>query len=287
MTAFVGLDLDHPIVNASGTLDAASAYRILGDATLGCAAHVTKTICPLAREGNPPPRIAETAGGMINSIGLPGPGVEAFAATFAALRAICLDVPIIVSVGGTSHDDYAVVVRRLADVAGIAALELNLSCPNVRSGCLAIGSVASETEALVGRVRALTRLPILVKLSPSVSDVAELVRAAAAAGADAVTLTNTARGLVIDERTGRPFLGGGAGGISGPPLRPLSLHAVATARAAEPGIAIVGLGGVETGRDAADLVDAGATIVGVGTAIFRDPGAPRRIRRELQALQRA
>jgi dihydroorotate dehydrogenase (NAD+) catalytic subunit len=277
-----GLQLSHPVLNASGTLDARSAHAVLGDATLGCAAHVTKTITPEPRAGNPAPRIAEVPGGMINSIGLPGPGIDRFIAEVLPATAAVVDVPIIVSVGGFSHDDYVQLVERLTELDAVAALELNLSCPNVKSGCISIGTDPAETEAVTARVRARTSRPLLVKLSPSVADVAELARAAEAGGADALTLTNTARGMVLNRFTGAPLLGAGTGGVSGPALRPQALAAVAAARAAV-AIALVGLGGIETADDARDFLAVGAAAVAVGTAIFRDPRAPSSVRDGLAA----
>jgi len=278
-----GLQLAHPVLNASGTLDALTAHAVLGDATLGCAAHVTKTITPEPRAGNAAPRIAEVPGGMINSIGLPGPGLDGFCREVLPATAAVVDVPIVVSVGGFSHDDYVAQVERLDGEAAVAALELNLSCPNVKSGCISIGTDPRETRAVTERVRARTSKPLLVKLSPSVADVAELARAAEAGGADALTLTNTARGMVVNRFTGKPLLGGGTGGVSGPALRPQALAAVATARAAV-AIALVGLGGIETADDARDYLAAGATAVAVGTAIFRDPRSPARVRDGLSRI---
>jgi dihydroorotate dehydrogenase (NAD+) catalytic subunit len=284
MTGLVvgGVALAHPVLNASGTLDAAAAHAILGDATLGAAAHVTKTITLEPRDGNPPPRIAEAASGMLNSIGLPGPGLERFRAdVLPRLTRLC-DVPIVVSVGGFRPDDYARAVAALDADAAVAAIELNLSCPNVQSGCASIGADAAETEAVTARCTAATTRPVWVKLSASVADVAPLARAAAAGGAAALTLTNTARGTAIDRVRGGPYFGGGGGGLSGPALRPLALQAVFTARAAV-AIDIVGLGGVEDADDAVDLLAAGAQAVAVGTATFRDPDAIRRVRDGLEA----
>jgi dihydroorotate dehydrogenase (NAD+) catalytic subunit len=272
-----GLALAHPVLNASGTLDAASADAVLGDAVLGAAAHVTKTITLEPRPGNPPPRIAEAAGGMLNSIGLPGPGLERFRAEVLPRLADLCGVPIVVSVGGFRPDDYARAVAALDAEPAVAAVELNLSCPNVESGCASIGADAAETEAVTARCAAVSSRPLWVKLSPSVADVAPLARAAAAGGAAALTLTNTARGTALDRRRGGSFFGGGGGGLSGPPLRPLALHAVLAARAAV-AIDIIGLGGVEDADDAADLLCAGAQAVAVGTATFRDPGSIRRVR---------
>jgi dihydroorotate dehydrogenase (NAD+) catalytic subunit len=270
------------VLNASGTLDAVAAHAILGDATLGAAAHVTKTITLEPRAGNPPPRIAEAVGGMLNSIGLPGPGLARFRAEVLPRLAALCDVPLVVSVGGFRPDDYAQAVAALEADAAVAAIELNLSCPNVESGCSSIGADAAEIGAVTGRCAEVTTRPLWVKLSPSVADVAPLARAAAAGGAAALTLTNTARGTALDRVRGGSVFGGGGGGLSGPALRPLALHAVLAARAAV-GIDIVGLGGVEDAEDAADLLSAGAQAVAVGTATFRDPAAIRRVRDGLEA----
>lgn len=277
-----GLTFAHRLVNASGTLDALAAARVLGDATLGFAAHVLKTIHPEARAGNPPPRFAEVEGGMINSIGLPGPGVDGLCELLPELAAACSPVPLIASVGGASHSDYGRIVDRLEEQP-VAAYELNLSCPNIESGCISIGSDLAETESVTALCRARTRRPLFVKLSPSVADVAELAAAAAAGGADAVVLTNTARGTVFDRRSGRPRLGGPGGGLSGPALRPIALAAVwATRQRLE--LPIVGVGGVACADDAHALLAAGATLVGIGTALFRDPFVAYRIRAELEEI---
>ena len=194
------LELEHPVMNASGTLDplAARAAGLAIDAELALV--VTKTVTPLAREGNEAPRVCEVAGGMLNSIGLPNPGLEAFAETvLPAVRA--LGRPLVVSIGGFEHADYELACRRLDAEPGIAALELNVSCPNVKSGCISIGSDPAETEAVVRACRAATRLPLWVKLSPNVADLAAIARAAERGGADALVLTNTLRGLAIDHWT--------------------------------------------------------------------------------------
>lgn len=272
-----GLALAHPVLNASGTLDALAAHDVLGDATLGAAAHVTKTIFPEARRGNPGPRIAETAGGMLNSIGLPGPGIAAFIAdVLPRTLAVVGETPLIVSIGGESIGDYVRLASALDGVPGVGALELNLSCPNIESGCSSIGADVRETAAVCARVRSVTRLPLLVKLSPTVSDIVALAAAAVDAGADALTLTNTARGLAVRLDTRRSVLGGPGGGLSGPPLRPLALAAVYAVRLAM-ATDIVGVGGVGSSRDAAELIAAGATVVAVGTATFRDPTTIRRV----------
>jgi dihydroorotate dehydrogenase (NAD+) catalytic subunit len=259
-----------PILNASGCLDALTAP----DVARSLDAFVTKTVTPLPREGNPPPRIAETEGWMLNSIGLQNPGIEAWCeASLPQLRA--LEVALWVSVGGFSAPDYALVCERLDEIDAVETIELNLSCPNVDE--------APETAAeLVAASRSATRKPLYAKLSPALSDIAEAARAVEAAGADGLSLVNTIRGLALDPQTLRPRLARGSGGLSGPALRPLALHCVhACAEAVE--LPIVGMGGVASGRDALELVAAGATAVALGTVLFGDPFAPARIRAELAA----
>jgi dihydroorotate dehydrogenase (NAD+) catalytic subunit len=283
VTSIGSVELEHPVMNASGTLDAIAARGAGVPVHLGLAAVVTKTITPQPREGNPPPRIAESPSGLLNSIGLANPGADAFVASFAELAS--LERPLVVSVGGFSVADYALLVEMLGSLEGIVALELNISCPNVETGCSSIGASPSETSAVVGACRARTSLPLWVKLSPSVPDVAEIGRAAADAGADALVCVNTVRGLAIEPWSGRPVLGAGSGGLSGPAIKPVALAAVWTC-AASCGVPVVGVGGVSSGRDARDLIDAGAVAVQVGTALFGEPDAPDRIRRELSELAR-
>ena len=272
-TTLCGIDLHSPLVNGSGTLDAATA------GTLGLAAYVTKTVTLHPREGNPPPRIAETPAGMVNSIGLANPGLDGFLERHLP-RLSELGVPLIVSVGGWSQSEYATAVTRLSQEPAVAAIELNVSCPNVETGCISIGSDPAETRALVERCRELTDLPVLAKLSPSVADVAAIAVAAEAGGASGLVLVNTVRGMAIDRQTLRPLLGGGGGGLSGPAIKPVGLHAVYHCAAAT-GLPIVGMGGIAGTQDAIEYLAAGASAVGLGTALFRDPGLPRRIAAEL------
>ncbi|MEX2612393.1 MAG: dihydroorotate dehydrogenase [Gaiellaceae bacterium] len=263
-----------PILNASGCLDALTAP----DVARSLDAFVTKTVTPLPREGNPPPRIAETDHWMLNSIGLQNPGIDAWCAeSLPLLRA--REIPLWVSVGGFAASDYAIVCERLDGLVEVDALELNLSCPNVEE--------APETAAeLVAASRAATTKPLYAKLSPTTGDVAETARAVADAGADGLSLVNTIRGLALDPQTLRPVLALGPGGASGPALRPLALACVyACARAVD--VPIVGMGGVATGRDALDLVAAGASMIALGTVLFSDPSAPSRIRKELDAEVRS
>ena len=251
------------LLNASGCLDALTAP----DVVRSFDAFVTKTVTPEPREGNAPPRIAETELGMLNAIGLANPGRERFLAeTLPQLRT--LGVPLWVSVGGFAADEYAETCARLDDVT----VELNLSCPNVDE--------APETAAeIVAACRRVTANPLYAKVSPHVWDVGETVRAIEAAGADGVSLVNTLRGVALDERL-RPRLARGAGGYSGPALKPVALAAVRAARHAT-SLPIVGMGGVWSGRDALELIACGASHIALGTVLFADPDAPSRVRREL------
>ncbi len=260
------------VLNASGCLDALTAP----DVALELDAFVTKTITPQPRDGNRPVRIAETPAGMLNSIGLQGPGIDAFLAnTLPALTAQGLR-RLWVSVGGFSAGDYGAICERLDDRTEIETIELNLSCPNVEE--------APESAAeIVAGCRSRTSKPLYAKLSPATWDIAESARAVVAAGADGLSLVNTIRGLALDPVTLRPILATGSGGYSGPALRPIALACVsACARAVD--VPIVGMGGVSSGRDALDLVAAGASAVSLGTILFADPGAPGRVRRELEEL---
>jgi dihydroorotate dehydrogenase (NAD+) catalytic subunit len=262
-----------PIFNASGCLDALAAPEIAS--TLD--AFVTKTITPLPREGNPPVRIVETEHGMLNSIGLQGPGIDGFVSDYLPLLA-SLNVPIWVSVGGFSADDFRLVCERLDGEEAVATIELNLSCPNVDE--------APETAAeLVAAARAATTKPLYAKLSPAQWDLAKAAKAVAAAGADGLSLVNTMRGLAVDPATRRPVLATGLGGYSGPALRPIALAAVYTCAAATE-LPIVGMGGVSTGTHALELASVGASAVALGTILFADPGAPARVRTELEEARK-
>src|SRR3954462_15804765 len=256
------------LLNASGCLDALTAP----DVARSLDAFVTKTVTPEAREGNAPVRIAETDVGMLNSIGLANPGIDRFLSRMLPQLAK-LGIPIWVSVGGFAADEYAELCSRLDDEADVAAIELNVSCPNVESP-------AQTAAQIVATARLATRKPLWAKLSPAVPDIAEVACAARNAGADGLSLVNTIRGLKLDDRTLEPALGPGAGGLSGPALKPIALAAVhACYRATE--LPIVGMGGVSTGRDVLDFVAAGALHVALGTVLFADPDAPTRIREEL------
>jgi dihydroorotate dehydrogenase (NAD+) catalytic subunit len=282
-----GVRLAGPVLNGSGTFDAIAARRAFGDALLErfpFDAFVSKTITLAPRQGNPPPRLWETPAGLINSIGLPNKGLEGFLATDLPELAE-LPVPLVVSVMGFSRDELATLVRRVGERDEVALLELNVSCPNVETG-LVMGADPAETARAVERVRPLTEKPLIVKLTPNASEPAAVARAAQEAGADAVALINTLKGMALDPATARPWLGGTTGGVSGPAVRAIALEQVrAVAAAVE--LAVIGMGGIASGRHAADLIAAGAVCVAVGTESFRDPAAGRRIGTELSALMPA
>jgi dihydroorotate dehydrogenase (NAD+) catalytic subunit len=284
-TSFCGLDLAHPIVNGSGTYDAIAARRAFGDAFLEAfpfSAFVSKTITLQPRDGNPPPRLFETPAGMINSIGLPNKGLEGYLAHDLPELAR-LPVPLITNVMGATGDEIAALVETIDARPEIDAVELNVSCPNVKTG-LDIGADPAELGSVVARVRPLTAKPLIVKLTPNASDVPAAAEAAEAAGADAVSLINTLRAYAPHPRLpSTAWLGGGTGGLSGPAVRAVALAQV-RAVARRVSIPIVGMGGVQTGRHAAQLLAAGATLVAVGTESFRDPDAATRIEHELHDL---
>jgi dihydroorotate dehydrogenase (NAD+) catalytic subunit len=280
--AFCGLELGHPIVNGSGTYDAIAARRAFGDALLErfpFSAFVSKTITLQPRAGNPPPRLYETPAGLINSIGLPNKGLHGYLEHDLPELAR-LPVPLITNVMGSTADEIAALLEALDARPEIAAVELNVSCPNVKTG-LDIGADPRELEAVVARVRPRTAKPLIVKLTPNAADPAAAAQAAEAAGADAVSLINTLRAFAPHPRvSGEAWLGGGTGGLSGPAVRAVALAQVG-AVARRVAIPVVGMGGVQTGRHAAQLLDAGATLVAVGTESFRDPAAGGRVRAEL------
>lgn len=283
---FCGIGLEHPIVNGSGTFDAIAARRAFGDALLDrfpFSAFVSKTITPEPRPGNPPPRLWETPSGMINSIGLPGKGLAGFIESDLPELAE-LPVPLVVSVMGTSHEEFAELVESIGSRDEVAALELNVSCPNVHSG-LVVGESPDEARSLLEAVRPLTAKPLIVKLTPNVHP-SPVALAAVEGGADAVSLINTLRAVAIDPDTGEPWLGAERGGLSGSAVRSIAMNQVREVSAAVDA-PIVAMGGVSAGRHAADLLSAGAALVAVGTESFRDPAAGSRVAAELDELRRA
>jgi dihydroorotate dehydrogenase (NAD+) catalytic subunit len=293
-----GLRLAHPIVNGSGTFDAIAARRAFGERLrerFPFAAYVSKTITLAPRAGNPPPRLWETAAGLVNSIGLPNKGLDGYIAEdLPQLAELGIGagageggrvVPLITNVMGASADEISALLEACDAQAQIAAIELNVSCPNVKTG-LDIGADPRQLEQVLSAVRGRTRKPLIVKLTPNTADVAACALAAEHGGADAVSLINTLRAMALAPRTGgvgpnaERWLGGGTGGLSGPAIRAVALAQVA-AVAARVGIPVIGMGGVQSAAHARDLLDVGATVVAVGTESFRDPAVGARIAREL------
>jgi dihydroorotate dehydrogenase (NAD+) catalytic subunit len=256
------------LLNASGCLDALAAPEVARRLD----AFVTKTVTPLPREGNAPPRIAETAHGMLNAIGLANPGRERFLADHLP-RLRELGIPLWVSVGGFCAGDYA---ETCAALEGIEAIELNLSCPNV-------DEAADSAAEIVAACRVATSLPLYAKLSAAHPDVAAVATAVAGAGADGLSLINTLRGLALDPHTLKPILARGSGGLSGPTLKPIALATVHVCYAATQ-LPIVGMGGIATAHDVVEFVACGALHVALGTVLFADPDAPTRIREELAVV---
>jgi dihydroorotate dehydrogenase (NAD+) catalytic subunit len=297
---FCGLTLSHPIINGSGTFDAIAARRAFGAALteeFPFAAFVSKTITLRPRAGNPPPRLWETPGGLINSIGLPNRGLDGYLAEDLPELAR-LPVPLVTNVMGSTAAEIAQLVQACDARDEIAAIELNVSCPNVQTG-LDIGADPDQLEAVVRAVRPHTGKPLIVKLTPNTAEVAACARAAQEGGADAVSLINTLRAIALAPHAPRPlpgvaasassavsprrrWLGGGAGGLSGPTIRAIALAQVAGAAACVE-IPVIGMGGVQTATHARDLLDVGATLVAVGTESFRDPLVGARIARDLAA----
>jgi dihydroorotate dehydrogenase (NAD+) catalytic subunit len=276
-----GIRLQNPVLAASGTF----AYGIEFEKQVDLNALGGIVVKGLSREpieGNPPPRVFETHSGMINSIGLQNIGVRAFAAD--KLPALAkLRTAVFANVFGYEIEDYVEVVRVLEDHAGIAAYELNVSCPNTSHGGIFFSNEPALLASVVTAVKQVARRPVIVKLSPNVSAIEPLARAAESSGADAISLINTFIALAIDPHTRRPRIGAGFGGLSGPAIKPIALRLVCQA-ARSVKIPIVGLGGIATGTDAAEFLIAGATAIQVGTATFWDPKAPERIAKELQAF---
>jgi dihydroorotate dehydrogenase (NAD+) catalytic subunit len=282
-TSLCGIALRNPIIAASGTF----AYGVEFAALLDLNALGGLVVKGLSREpieGNPPPRVVEAQSGMINSIGLQNIGVRAFVRD--KLPALArLSTPVFANVFGYSSDDYAEVVRVLEDHPGIAGYELNVSCPNTKHGGIYFSSDPALLAEVVTAVRRVAHRPVIVKLSPNVTAIEPLAKAAEAAGADAISLVNTFVALAIDPHTRRSRIGAGFGGLSGPAIKPIALRLVyQAARAVR--IPVVGLGGIATGVDAAEFLIAGATAVEVGTATFWDPRSPLRIAREMARFLR-
>jgi dihydroorotate dehydrogenase (NAD+) catalytic subunit len=266
-----GLLLSNPVMTASGTFGYGTEYSSLIDIRkLG--AIICKGTTLEAREGNPQPRVCETEGGMLNAIGLQNIGAEALIKDKAPEWAKW-DVPVIVNIAGKTIDDYAKLAAMLDNVAGISGLEVNISCPNVKAGGVEFGTNPDSAAAVTSAVRKATTLPVIVKLTPNVGDIKTIALAVEAAGADALTLINTLRGMAIDIRKKKPLLGNITGGLSGPVIKPVALSMVyETAGVVK--IPVIGCGGITTATEAIEFLMAGASAVQVGTAIFVDPQAP-------------
>jgi dihydroorotate dehydrogenase (NAD+) catalytic subunit len=285
-TVLAGVELANPVLTASGCAAAGRELQQFFDVSrLG--AVVTKSIMASARSGRPTPRMAETPSGMLNSIGLQGPGIDAF---------LDNDLPwlvehgarTIVSIAGSSIEEYAALASLLRDAEGVAAVEVNISCPNVEDRGQVFACHPEPAAAVVSAVRAKTAtgVPVLAKLSPDVTDIVAIAQAVVDAGADGLSMINTLLGMVIDTHTMRPALAGVTGGLSGPAIRPVAVRCVWQVHAALPDVPILGMGGIVSGPDALEFVLAGASAVAVGTAVFHDPGAPMRVLAELErALQ--
>lgn len=278
---FCGLRLSHPVMNGSGTFDAIAAQQVFGDELLArfpFSAFVSKTITLHPRAGNPAPRLWEAPAGLINSIGLPNKGLAGYISEDLP-RLTRLPVPLITNVMGSTSEQICELVAACERQPEISAIELNVSCPNVKTG-LDIGSDPAELERVVGQVRGHTGKPLIVKLTPNTANVAACAAAAESGGADAVSLINTLRAMALSPGTDRPWLGGRTGGLSGPAIRAVALAQVAAVRAAV-SLPIVGMGGVQNAAHARDLMSAGANLVAVGTESFRDPTVAAAIAAEL------
>jgi dihydroorotate dehydrogenase (NAD+) catalytic subunit len=281
-TRLAHVELPNPILTASGCAGSGRELAQFFDvAKIG--AVVTKSVMLVPRAGRPTPRMAETPSGMLNSIGLQGPGIDAF---------LQRDLPwllsrgarAVVSIAGGSVDDYAQLAARLSDASGVTAVEVNISCPNVEDRGQVFACDPAAAGAVIEAVRATLRydIPVFAKLSPDVTDIVSVAGACAAAGADGLSMINTLLGMTIDTQTMRPVLAGLTGGLSGPAIRPVAVRCVWQVHEAMPDLPIIGMGGVRSGRDALELILAGAAMVSVGTAAFHDPSACIRILRELE-----
>lgn len=278
-----GISLVNPVIAASGTFGYGQEYRgMIPFDRLG--AITVKGVSPFPCDGNPMPRTCEVFGGMLNAIGLQNPGIEKFIADDHYLPFLrTLPCPVIVNIWGRSIEQYAEVASRLdSHRDGIAALEINISCPNVKAGGIAFGTDPALAAKVVRAVRQATSLPLITKLSPNVTRIADFAHSCVDAGSDMLSLINTVTGLAVDLERRRSRLANFTGGYSGPALKPLALRMVYEVRRAVPSIPIIGMGGIMTGTDALEFMMAGANAVGVGTAIFADPQCLLKIPQQMQ-----
>ena len=275
-----GVELKNPVTVASGTFGFGREYGAFFDISrLGGIS--VKGLTPLPRNGNPSPRIAETPMGMLNSVGLQNPGVDAFIAhELPELRRH--DITVIANISGNTPEEYGEMCEKLS-ATGVDMIEVNISCPNVKAGGLAYGTRPELAAEVTAVAKAHSAVPVMVKLSPNVTDVTEIARAVEGAGADAVSLINTLRGMVIDVKTRRPILKMNTGGLSGPAVLPVAVRMVWEVHNAVK-VPILGMGGISSGSDAAQMMLAGASAVAVGAATFADPFAPVKVLEELEAI---
>jgi len=265
-----GLKLKNPVMTASGTFSYGAEFKDLMDLNrLG--AIIVKGLSPKPQKGNPPPRIVETACGMLNAIGLENVGIEGFI-TEKLPFLDTIDAPVIANIYGQSVDDYALLAARIEQVGGIDGIELNISCPNVKSGGVAFGVDPDVAESVVARVRENTTKPLMVKLSPNVTDVVQIAKRVQSGGADSISLINTITGMAVDLEARKPILANITGGLSGPAIKPIALRMVWQVAGAVD-IPVIGIGGVMTAQDALEFILVGATAVQVGTANFVNPAA--------------
>lgn len=266
---FAGLEMKNPVTTASGTFAARESSEFYDLSRLG--AVITKGVAAEPWPGNPTPRIAETYGGMLNAVGLQNPGAEAYLEKELPFLAN-YDVPVIANLAGHSIDEYCAVTEKLNE-SSVAMFELNISCPNVKQGGIGFGTDPNMAAAVVRAVKEVSRKPLIVKLTPNVTDITVIARAVEEAGADAISLINTLMGMRIDLRTRRPVLANLTGGFSGPAIKPVAVRMVYQVRRAV-SVPILGLGGIMCGEDAAEFLMAGADAVAVGTAALVNPTAP-------------
>ncbi len=277
-TSIAGIGMKNPVMVASGTFGYGAEYRAVFDiGRLG--ALVTKGLTLKPCTGNPAPRIWETPAGLLNAIGLQNPGVDAFIGEILPLM-LSFGVPVIANIAGFTGEEFVTLAERL-DGSGVAGLELNISCPNVQAGGMALGTDACLAASVVAAVVRATALPVIVKLTPNVTDIVSLAKAVVDAGAAALSLINTLLGMVIDVEASQPALGNITGGLSGPAIRPVGVRAVwQVAQAVD--VPIIGMGGICTGHDALEFILAGASAVAVGSALFHDPLAAVKVIEELE-----
>lgn len=274
-----GIKMQNPVLVASGTFGSGVEYAPVFDVSkLG--ALVTKGLTLDPCPGNEPPRICETPAGLLNAIGLQNPGVESFIDDILP-QMLDFGIPVIANIAGRTKEEFIALAERLTDT-GVAGLEMNISCPNVKAGGMALGTVPEAAAEIVEAVVQSTDLPVIVKLTPNVTDIVGLARAVADAGAHALSLINTLLGMAIDVEARKPVLGNVTGGLSGPAIRPVAVRAVwAVSQAVD--LPIIGMGGICTGRDALEFILAGASAVAVGSAFFHDPLAAVKIIEDLQS----